>query len=197
MTTIRQLERLWQARQYDRMLRLFVEMRPEASVRLVTHLSHCIPTAAMAVLRLDELNQSHTAFSARMLRVVLAGQESDGGWGDPLTTAPCLRALLCSDGDGPAIDRALTYLANLQKADGLWPKEPFRRLPADPFVSAFILFHLADDSRFAAAVRLDDALRWFRNHQTELDIETARLWRTIAIRRSAVQLVSDSSHTWS
>jgi hypothetical protein len=197
MVTVRQLERLWLARQYDRMLRLFIETRPEASVRLVSHLARSIPTAAMAVVRLDELNQSHTPFCARMLRAVLAGQEADGGWGDPLNTAICLRALLCSDGDGPAIDRALTYLANLQKSDGLWPRGPLRRLPADPFVSAFILFHLADDHRFASAVRLDDTLRWFRTHHNKLDLETARLWRMIAIRRSAVPLTSNSSHIWS
>jgi hypothetical protein len=197
MVTVRQLERFWLARQYDRMLRLFMETRPEASVRLVTHLARPIPTAAMAVVRLDELSQSHTPFCARMLRAVLAGQEADGGWGDPLTTAICLRALMCSEGQGPAIDRGLTYLANLQKSDGLWPKEPLRRLPADPFVSAFILFHLADDDRFATAVRLDDALRWFQSHHTELDQETSRLWRTISIRRSAVHLTYDDSHRWS
>lgn len=197
MVTVRQLERLWQARQYDRMLRLFMEMRPEASVRLVTQLARSIPVAAMAVLRLDELNQAHTPFCARMLRAVLAGQEADGGWGDPLTTAICLRALLCSDGDGPAIGRALTYLANLQKSDGLWPKEPLRRLPADAFVSAFILFHLADDERFGAAVRLDDALGWFRAHGSGLDVETARLWRTISIRRSVVRLAYEPGQTWS
>ena len=197
MVTVRQLERLWQARQYDRMLRLFMETRPEASVRLVTHLARSIPTAAMAVIRLDELSQAHTPFCARMLRAVLAGQETDGGWGDPLSTAICLRALICSEGQGPAIDRALTYLANLQKSDGLWPREPLRRLPADPFVSAFILFHLADDDRFASAVRLDDALKWFRANHTNLDLETARLWRTISIRQSAVQLATDTSHMWS
>ena len=57
MTTIRQIERLWRSGQFDRMLRLCLEMRQEASVRLAIELARAraIPAAAMAVIRLDEL----------------------------------------------------------------------------------------------------------------------------------------------
>jgi hypothetical protein len=185
MITIRQLERLWMMQQFDRMVRLFLEMRTESSVRLVCELSRAVPAAALAVVRLDELSQAHTPFAQKMIRTIIASQEADGGWGDPLTTALCLKALLTSKGDGLAIQRAIDHLASLRRPEGLWPRVPLRRMPADPFVTAFILFHLADEERFAQAIAIDETIMWFEANAESLDVETGRLWRAISLRRRA------------
>ena len=92
-------------------------------------MGRAVPAAALSLIRLDELEQAHNPLSRKLLNVLLVGQELDGGWGDPLTTALCLRALLCGHGQGQAVQRALTYVATMQKAEGIWPKEPLRRMP--------------------------------------------------------------------
>src|SRR5688500_7894552 len=129
MITIRQIERAWTARTYEKLFRELVAQRPEAAFKFDHEQGRAIPTAAMAVIRLDELSQSHVPLAGKLLRAVLAGQDADGGWGDAMTTALCLRALLCSGGDGAAVERGLGYLANLQKAEGAWPAVPLRRMP--------------------------------------------------------------------
>lgn len=196
MITVRQMERFWQGRQYDRMFCLAMEMRPEASGRLAVEMARAIPAAAMTIVRLDELAQAHHPFCGQLLRTILAAQEADGGWGDPLVTTLCLKALMASNGQGVAIARGLAYLANLQKSEGLWPRIPIRRLAADPFVSAFILYQLADDARFAQLVRLEEALTWFAANGSSLDPETARLWRTIS-GRHRVRMPEKAETVWS
>ena len=182
MITTRQIEKLFSARMYQKLLHQLMAMRPESSTRLEMAIGHGIPTAAMAIIRLDELNQGHTSIYSQLVRLLLGAQDADGGWGDPLVTAVCLRALMCGHGEGPAIDRGLSYLASLQRTEGLWPLVPIRRTTADPFISAFILFQLGDDHRFAKAAKLEEAANWFEEHLTELDTETSRLWRSAAIR---------------
>jgi hypothetical protein len=176
MITIRQIERAWTARTYEKLFRDLVAGRPEAAFRFELEQGRAIPAAAMAVVRLDELSQSHVPLCGTLLRAVIAGQEKDGGWGDAMTTALCLRALLCSEGAGVAIERGLRYLANLQKAEGVWPAVPLRRMPADGYVSAFVLYELGDVAGFRAAVHFDDAVAWFAANEHALDGETARLW---------------------
>jgi len=117
-----------------------------------------------------------------MLRTVLTAQESDGGWGDPVVTALCLRALMCCDGQGVSVERGLNYLANLQKSEGIWPKEPIRRLDGDATVSAFILFELGGFENFRRAVRFEDAVRWFQQSIGGLEPGVRDLWERIARR---------------
>src|SRR4051794_9974260 len=111
MQTIRQIERYWSARQHDRLARELLAARPEFSHRLVAELSHSVPTAALALIRLDELNQARHPLNQTLIRHIIAAQEGDGGWGDPLITALCLRALTCNRGQGPSVDRGIAYLA--------------------------------------------------------------------------------------
>src|SRR5437764_9870979 len=102
----------------------------------------------MAIIRLDELNQSYVPLCAKLIRSLIATQQKDGGWGDLMATALAIRALSCCRGQGLAIQQGLVHLANLQKSDGAWPKVPLRRLSADGFVSAFILLQLGALSVF-------------------------------------------------
>ncbi len=184
MITVRQIERLWNARDYSRMLSLLMDVRPETSLRAATELAKAIPVAAMAVIRLDELNQSSAAVYGRMIRTILCGQERTGGFGNPMVTALCLRALMCGCGFGSAIERGLGYLAWLQGPEGLWPREPEHCSAGDPYVTAFILHQLADDARFVEMIPTEGTFAWFRWHESVLDGDTARLWRSIMSRRA-------------
>jgi hypothetical protein len=194
MQTTRQIERFWSARQYDRLTRELLVARPEFSHRLVTELSHSVPAAALALIRLDELNQAYHPLNQTLIRHVIAAQEGDGGWGDPLITALCLRALACGRGQGPSFDRGVGYLADLQKPAGVWPNVPIRRTTEDAFTSAFILFQLADHPVFRAAVRLDDAVAWFDRHEGGLDEDTRRLWHRTSLRCRLRAMVAMASN---
>jgi hypothetical protein len=175
MITVRHIEKLWTARKYEPLLRDMLAGRPEASTRLELELSGYLPAAAMALIRLDELAQAHVPLYPKLL------------------TAVCLRALMGSRGQGIAIERGLFYLAQMQKEEGIWPKVPFRRMPADPFVSAFVLLQLGSDDGFRQAVRFVDALNWFESHESTLDAETRRLWDHASIR---CQMVRNTTPVW-
>jgi hypothetical protein len=177
MITVRQIERAWSARTYEK---LFLELsfgRAESVFRLDRDAARACPAAAMSVIRLDELSQSHVPLCGKLLRAILAAQDTDGGWGDAMTTALCVRALSCSQGDGVAIQRGLAYLSNLQKAEGIWPAVPLRRMPADALVSAFVLYELAGFDRFREAVRFEAAVHWFEQNEPKLDAQSQDLWR--------------------
>lgn len=182
MMTVRQIERYWESKAYGRLFTELLSARPEGSLRLGVNRTSAVPAAALSVIRLDELSQSHVRLYPQLLKTILSAQEADGGWGDLVTTALCLRALFCGNGNGPSIDRGLAYIAGLQKVEGIWPHIPIRRMPADPYVSALLLYQLADQARFRAAVRLDDAAQWFSLHEPSLDAETRNLWNRVRTR---------------
>jgi hypothetical protein len=182
MMTVRYIEKLWTNRDYTRLLKEMLTGRSEASLRLESELTGPTPAAAMALVRLDELAQAHVPLYEKLLKILIATQEADGGWGDPQTTTLCLRALFAGRGHGLAIDRGLAYLGHLQKPEGIWPKMPIRRLPADAFVSAFVMLQLGNDARFRSAVRFDDAIQWFETNLHTLDGESLRLWDHASVR---------------
>ena len=99
-----------------------------------------------------------------------------------MTTALCVRALLCGGGQGAAVERGLHYLATLQKPEGIWPREPLRRMPADAFASAFILMQLGERDAFRRAVRFDDAIDFFTANAPAMDPDARRLWTHAAVR---------------
>jgi hypothetical protein len=194
MITVKQIQRLWDNRQYDRLIGELLGPRAEDSERLRASLTGSLPAAALALIRLDELNQAHVPLAQKLIRRLLVSQSADGGWDDPLITALCTRALMTTGGQGPCIDRAIAHLADLQKTEGTWPREPIRRLPADAYVSAFILYQLGGSNRFRSAVRLDDAVTWFGRNADRLEEESRRLWHLGALK-CRVRLVE--SLVWS
>ena len=186
MITIRQMERDWVGRKYEKLFDVLVEHRPEGSFPFDLTDGRAIPTAAMSLIRLDELSQTHVPLYTHLLRAVLASQNAnDGGWGDPVVTALCLRALTAGRGNGLAVDLGMHYLADLQKVEGLWPAGPIRRLPADPAASAFVLYQLADKPAFRELVRFDDAVSWFDTHQSSLDADGRKWWGYAKLRCQA------------
>ncbi len=80
MQTVRQIERLWTARHYQRLFRELIANRPEADFKFDLSPSP-IPAAAMGMIRLDELNQAHNPLYRKLLNTVITSQQSDGGWG--------------------------------------------------------------------------------------------------------------------
>jgi len=159
-------------------------MRPEASGRLAAELSHALPAAAMVVIRLDELNQSHLPLCRRMIRTILAPKRPTGDWRrDDHGHLPSRFALRQwrRRGHHPRAQ----YLAALQKPEGAWPRFPSAGSPPDAFVSAFVLFHLIDQRCFQSAVNIDSALNWFHQNAAQLDPETSKLWRSIQLKRIA------------
>lgn len=198
MFTIRQIERLWNSKQYRRLAVELLTGRAEASYRLEAEFGRSVPAAALALIRMDELSQSHHPLYRALLNVLIVGQEADGGWGDVMTTAVCVRALTCGDGQGVAVERGITYLSQLQKSEGIWPKVPIRRMPADAFVSAFVLFELAETDAFRQSVRWADALDWFVGNLSSLDADTRRLWdRAAAKCRSTHPRPAEATGLWS
>src|ERR1700722_19269525 len=113
MMTVRQIERYWGSRSYDRLFHDLLTARPEAALRLGVDTTRPVSAAALGVIRLDELSQSHAGICSTLLKSIIAAQDEDGGWGDLVTTCLCLRALLTGDGNGPAVQLGLQYLANL------------------------------------------------------------------------------------
>src|SRR5215213_6721624 len=176
MFTIRQIERLWNSKAFRRLAVELLAGRAEASYRLEAEFGRPVPAAALALIRMDELTQSHHPLYRKLLNVLIVGQEADGGWGDVMTTALCIRALTCGDGQGVAVERGLAYLAQLQKSDGIWPTVPIRRMPGDAFTSAFVLFELAEIEAFRRTSRVMDAVDWFAGNLATLDPDTRRLW---------------------
>lgn len=177
MVTVRQMERDWEARRYEKLLGGLAAARPEEAFAFDPEGGRAVPAAAMALVRLEELNQSHVPIYARLVRALLAAQSAnDGGWGDPAVTALCLRALMAGRGCGLAIERGLDYLAALQKTDGLWPAGPIRRMAADPVTSAFLLYQLGDKPAFRGAVRFDEAVEWFESRAKKLGSYVKEWW---------------------
>ena len=184
MITLRHIERLFSDQHHRRLYHELIAGRPEATLALEPLLVRVVPIAALGMIRLDELTQSASAVYRRLLNVVPTAQQADGGWGDAMITALCVRALLCGGGDGASVARGLAYLASLQQPKGSWPREPLRRMPSDAFATAFILLQLGDREAFRNAVRFDDVITWLGDseHSKELDAQTRRLWSHAALR---------------
>jgi hypothetical protein len=187
MTTVRQLHRLWDERKYRALCGQLLHARVEASPRAERLLEGSCAAAALGLIRLDELDQSHTPLARAMVRCLIASQGIDGAWGDPLLCSLCLRGLMTARGQGIAIERGLAFLAAMQKSEGIWPQEPLRRMPADPFVSAFILLELGASEPFRNAIQLENAISWFRRNFDSLDCETRKLWHHASMRIGALR----------
>ncbi|HEX3356164.1 MAG TPA: prenyltransferase/squalene oxidase repeat-containing protein [Tepidisphaeraceae bacterium] len=196
MQTVRQIERLWTARQYTRLFRELIANRPDGAFKFDLDPGH-LAAAAMGMIRLDELNQAHNPLYRKLLNTIIAAQQSDGGWGDIALSALCLRALAIGrDTGGRAIDNALAYLANLQRPDGYWPAIPLRRMPGDASVSALVLYHLAEEDRFRAAVQFKQAVQRLDADRTSLDPNARRLWDRASLRCHSHH-TEETSRMWS
>jgi len=186
MLTVRHIEKLWDARKYQRVLEELIAPRIEAVAAEELKQAPIASAAALALIRLDELHQPHASICPKLIRTLVATQESDGGWADVAVTALCVRALSLQNGSGLAIDRGMAYLAALQQPDGIWPRVPIRRMPADALISAFVLLQLADNDRFRGAVDINAAFGWFESHGWSLDSASKCLLDHARLRAGAL-----------
>jgi len=185
--TVQHIQKLWDARKYPKLLSELILMRIEADVESDLAEKPSVCAAALGLIRLDELHQSHAPICSKFIRAIIAEQETDGGWGDVMTTALCLAALSLQNGDGQSIDNGMAYLAQLQQPAGIWPRVPMRRMPEDAVVSAFVLLQLADNEKFRQMVRYQDAIAWFESHDLECEPVARTLWGLARVRGMSVQ----------
>lgn len=144
MLTVKYMERLWNLRAYSRLIDELCTGRAEAVGGIRQLINGPIAAAALIVIRLHELLQSHQPFASKMIRFLVSSQASDGGFDDVVSTALVIRALSSDQGQGSVLDSAIHFLDLLQKEDGQWPREPLRRMPGDPAVTAFVLLQLIE-----------------------------------------------------
>jgi len=182
MLTVRHIEKLWQAKKYPRLLDELTAPRVEFLAAKELSATPFLAAAALALVRLEEMDQSHAAICPRFIRAIIAHQQADGGWGDVSISALCLRALCQNRGHGEAIERGMAYLALLQQPGGIWPQIPFRRMPADALVSAFTLLQLGDNEKFRSAVQFDAAINWFEMNAPMLNCAAQTLWSHARVR---------------
>ena len=187
MMTIRQVDRLWQLKAYERLIDELCTGRAEAVGGIRQLLQGAVPAAALTVIRMTELHQAHQPHVAKMVRFLLAAQTPAGGWGDAASTALAVRALAAGRGAGAAIERGIEALQELQKEDGEWPREAFRRFPGDPAVTAFVLLQLVE-SRSAAANALVDHTMDRLTDSALGDAQLAPLRRRVAARMPAAMV---------
>lgn len=144
MLTMKQAERFWNLKAYGRLIDELCPGRAEAVGGIRQLINGPVAAAALTVIRMHELLQSHHPFVGKMVRFLVASQASDGGLGDAVTTALAIRALATDRGTGQALESAIRFVDLLQRDDGEWPREPLRRMPGDPAVTAFVLLQLVE-----------------------------------------------------
>lgn len=188
MTTVRQIGGLWQEGQTGKLMAQLAQYRGDLPDWLAADLAgNPTAVAAVALIRLAELDQTHTPAAANLTRKLLADQLPDGGFGDTLVTALAVRALrlLIAPAAKSAAGRGLAHLTALQQDDGSFPREPLRRMPACPTTTAFVLVQLGADPVAAAQLRVEAALSTLNHRKT--DARQSQLAKLALLRtRSAI-----------
>lgn len=174
MLTIRQIDKLWQLKAYERLLDELCTGRAESTGGIRQLIHGPIAAAALVVIRMDELHQGHLPQVRNAIKYLLTQQSAQGGWGDAVTSVLCLRALARGAGSGAAVDGAVKFLSNLQKEDGEWPREPMNRFPGDPAVTAFVLLQLAESRTPAARALVARTLERLSDESLDTDANNGK-----------------------
>lgn len=194
MLTIRQIERLWESKDFPRLARELLAGRVESSPQLVLLASQAPACTALALIRLDELGAASHPLAQKLIHSLLRTQNGDGSFSvlqlagapsgpDLVVTALAARALAISNGQGPAVDRAVAYLLDLQKDDGTFPRIPIRRTEADAFTTQQVRLHLANVPQAKQRLRPTEAAAPHgRPAQHTLKAPTANRFRDQAAR---------------
>lgn len=159
MTTVRQIDGMWTDGQNKKLLTELSKFRPDVPEFLAAELGGWVAaTAALSMIRLQELSQTRTQLYRALLARLLVTQEAAGGWGDTLATVLAARALL-NDAEGRSAGmKAVVLLSNHQREDGTFPRTLSRRTDGDTLTTAFVLAHLARVGDVANRIRLEAAI---------------------------------------
>ncbi len=188
MLSLNLIERLFDAREFDRLLDSVAGNGLELPLPLRIGLSQAAAgVVAVALRRTVDLSYTHTLLAERMATFLLAAQSDDGSFdADPLITAAAAAAwgrMLTERHAGPgspiAAGRtmAMAALAQMQTDDGLFRSTNDRSLEDMEMTAAFVLFLLGNDDAFCSAIRIADLCRWFEQRHARLDRMTQRLWQ--------------------
>ena len=159
MTTIRQIQSLFSDGQHGKLIADLSQYRADLPMELVDALGgSTTAAAAMAAIRLQELNQQRTTLYRALIARLIGGQESNGGWGDALVTSLVIRTLIADPDGRAAAIRGIILLAGIQRDDGSVSRDLVRRLPGDAVATAFVLAHLSRNPEFAARFRVEAAI---------------------------------------
>ena len=182
------IERLYDAKAFDRLLDAVVANGLELPLPLRVRLSQA-PAGAVAVAlrRAVQLAYGQSDLTDRMAKSLLAAQEDDGSFdSDPLITAAAVAAwgrLLAdrrAEPDSPvahAREAAMAALAGMQDDDGLFHAASDRTEEDRALTASFVLFLLAGDDTFRRTLRIADLCSWFEQRHDQLDSAAERLWR--------------------
>ena len=71
MTTVRQMERLWNARSFSRLLRDMLANRVDGMFALEAEMNIAPAAVAAAIIRMDELGQAHLPLATTFINFLL------------------------------------------------------------------------------------------------------------------------------
>jgi len=189
MTTIRQINGLWSEGRTRQLVAELTRYRPDFPPTLIDALaSNPLAAAALAMIRLQELDQTLLATYDGLKRKLLDAQENDGSFGSIAVTVLACRALLTEASASESLRKGLEYLSLTQREDGGFPIDAPRRLPADLMNTALCIYHLSRDDRAKRALRFEAAGRWLADHRMDaspldrafIQITLTRAGQTIA-----------------
>ena len=190
MLTISMLGRLWRTARYRQIVRQVCEGRPEGCLSLDDRLGGPTGAAALALLRLGELNQFRLPLAAELRERVLMSQAGDGGWGTTssgkaMLTALCVRSLgdvsratasAMEERNGAAVRRGMDWLAG-----------SVNRWGEDPFECGFVLLELGRNEAFRRRLPIAKLMHRGRLWQAQTREEDVRLvWSRCRLRCGTV-----------
>ena len=164
--TRERIETLWMRGELETLARELAERRTEWSAASVDRVPAVPGAAALGILTLHEGgSECADPLIQEMAAALQAGQEAQGNWGGPGSTALVLRSLACCGREQACYARGLAYLATSQSSAGTWPA-------ADDGAghdTAFVLTMLGDLEDFRDAVDVERAVEWYRDNRFERD----------------------------
>lgn len=158
------IETLWMNGNLQQLARELAERRTEWSVRAVDQVPVVPGAPALGILTLLEIGVSRKdPLVQEMGAALAAGQNCDGGWGDPGITALVLRALSLAELEQACYSRGLAYLSLAQDRGGAWSHRGER----SHHETALVLTMLGDQPDFRSAVDVEQAIEWYQESRFE------------------------------
>ena len=207
MLTNSKLTRLWNQSRYRALIREICDGRPEARLELDQRCGGPVAAAALGMLRLAELNQTHLPLASLLAERVLWSQNRDGSWGGPgdnvpLVTALAVRAIAAKPSRavdvgriaGVDLDRPAGEPKRLAASPEAWRAAVDRGLAhlastqaewqRDPFTTAFVLLQLGRQPGFLEMICVADVLAAepTGGRKQEPDAATRWAWRNVHLR---------------